>query len=121
LTKTGIDGYGVPARNDIFANAMMFRECHCHHDAVRFYRNAVIAVAVMENVVRCVNPRVALCSTLGCLTLAALTGLVLRLIRGSSCSCDFWIIFLLINKNLTKSLFQKSIILYSNMTETPVF
>ena len=26
-----------------------------------------------------------------------------------------------INKNLKKSLFQKSIILYSNMTETPVF
>ncbi|MBR2426374.1 MAG: hypothetical protein IKB16_06495 [Lentisphaeria bacterium] len=26
LTKTGIDGYGVPARNDIFANAMMFPE-----------------------------------------------------------------------------------------------
>ncbi|MBR2428015.1 MAG: hypothetical protein IKB16_14880, partial [Lentisphaeria bacterium] len=74
LTKTGIDGYGVPARNDIFANAMMFRECHCHHDAVRFYRNAVIAVAVIENVVRCVNPRVTLCSTLGCLTLAAPSG-----------------------------------------------
>ena len=24
LTKTGIDGYGVPVRNDIFVNAMMF-------------------------------------------------------------------------------------------------
>ena len=56
-------------------------------------------------------PRVTLRFTLGCLTLAALSGLVLRLIRGSSCSCDFWIIFLLINKNLTKTLFQKSIIL----------
>ena len=36
LTKTGIDGYGVPVRNDIFANAMIFRDRHCHHDAVRF-------------------------------------------------------------------------------------
>ncbi|MBR2426343.1 MAG: hypothetical protein IKB16_06340 [Lentisphaeria bacterium] len=45
---TGIGGYGGPARNDISANAMMFPECHCHHDAVRFYRNAVNAVAVME-------------------------------------------------------------------------
>ena len=78
LTMTGIDGYGVPARNDIFANAMMFRECHCHHDAVRFCRNAVIAVAVMENVVRCVNPRVTLRSTLGCLTLAAPTDGLLK-------------------------------------------
>ena len=36
LPKTGIDGYGVPVRNDIFANAMIFRDRHCHHDAVRF-------------------------------------------------------------------------------------
>ncbi|MBR2425204.1 MAG: hypothetical protein IKB16_00540, partial [Lentisphaeria bacterium] len=63
--------------------AMMFRECHCHHDAVRFYRNAVIAVAVMENVVRCVNPRVTLRFTLGCLTLAAPFGAGLTVILNS--------------------------------------
>ena len=36
LTKTGIDGYGVPVRNDIFANAMISRNSHCLHDADRF-------------------------------------------------------------------------------------
>ena len=50
LPKTGIDGYGVPVRNDIFANAMIFRICHCHHDAACFLRNAVNAVAVIMRV-----------------------------------------------------------------------
>jgi hypothetical protein len=36
LSKTGIDGYGVPVRNDIFANAMISRNSHCLHDADRF-------------------------------------------------------------------------------------
>ena len=36
LTKTGIDGYGVPVRNGIFANAMISRNRHCHHDAACF-------------------------------------------------------------------------------------
>ena len=52
LPKTGIDGYGVPVRNDIFANAMISRDRHCHHDAVRFQRNAVNAVAVIVRVQR---------------------------------------------------------------------
>ena len=52
LPKTGIDGYGVPVRNDIFANAMIFRICHCHHDAACFLRNAVNAVAVIMRVQR---------------------------------------------------------------------
>ncbi|MBR2427300.1 MAG: hypothetical protein IKB16_11250, partial [Lentisphaeria bacterium] len=64
--------------NDIFANAMMFRECHCHHDAARFYRNAVIAVAVIGECGSMRYPRVTLRSTLGCLTLAVLSGLVFR-------------------------------------------
>ena len=52
LPKTGIDGYGVPVRNDIFANAMIFRGRHCHHDAACFLRNAVNAVAVIMRVQR---------------------------------------------------------------------
>ena len=31
-SKTGIDGYGVPVRNDIFVNAMISRKRHCLHD-----------------------------------------------------------------------------------------
>ena len=50
LPKTGIDGYGVPVRNGISANAMISRVRHCHHDAVRFYRNAVNAVAVIMQI-----------------------------------------------------------------------
>ncbi|MBR2426659.1 MAG: hypothetical protein IKB16_07955, partial [Lentisphaeria bacterium] len=36
------------------------------------------SMSVLVNVVRRLIPRVALCSTLGCLTLAVLSGLVLR-------------------------------------------
>ena len=70
LPKTGIDGYGVPVRNDIFANAMIFRICHCHHDAACFLRNAVNAVAVIMRVQRTYTQGYA-SLTLGCLTLAA--------------------------------------------------
>ena len=52
LIKTGIDGYGVPVRNGIFANAMTSRGRHCHHDAACFLRNAVNAVAVIMRVQR---------------------------------------------------------------------
>jgi hypothetical protein len=52
LPKTGIDGYGVPVRNGIFANAMISRDRHCHHDAACFLRNAVNAVAVIMRVQR---------------------------------------------------------------------
>ena len=52
LIKTGIDGYGVPVRNGIFVNAMSFGVHHYHHDAVRFLRNAVNAVAVIMRVHR---------------------------------------------------------------------
>ena len=52
LPKTGIDGYGVPVRNGIFANAMISRGRHCHHDAACFLRNAVNAVAVIMQVQR---------------------------------------------------------------------
>ena len=50
LPKTGIDGYGVPVRNDIFANAMISPDHHCHHDAACFCRNTVNAVAVIMRV-----------------------------------------------------------------------
>ena len=50
LTKTGIDGYGVPVRNGISVNAMSFGVHHCHHDAACFLRNAVNAVAVIMRV-----------------------------------------------------------------------
>ena len=65
LTKTGIDGYGVPVRNGIFANAMIFRICHCHHDAASFLRNAVNAVAVIMRVQRTYTQGYA-SLTLGC-------------------------------------------------------
>ena len=70
LPKTGIDGYGVPVRNGIFANAMISRVRHCHHDAVCFLRNAVNAVAVIMRVQRTYTQGYA-SLTLGCLTLAA--------------------------------------------------
>ena len=38
------------ARNGSYGDAMSFRGCHCHHDAVRFYRNAVNAVAVIMQI-----------------------------------------------------------------------
>ena len=37
-------------RNGSYGDAMSFRGCHCHHDAVRFYRNAVNAVAVIMQI-----------------------------------------------------------------------
>ena len=52
LPKTGIDGYGVPVRNGIFANAMILQICHCHHDAACFLRNAVNAEAVIMRIQR---------------------------------------------------------------------
>ena len=39
LPKTGIDGYGVPVRNDIFVNAMISRKRHCHQDPRRYRRS----------------------------------------------------------------------------------
>ena len=77
LPKTGIDGYGVPVRNGIFANAMIFRDRHCHHDAACFLRNAVNAVAVIMRVQGTYTQGYALLA-LGCLTLSALSGLVFR-------------------------------------------
>ena len=73
LTKTGIDGYGVPVRNDIFANAMMFRICHCHHDAACFLRNVVNAEAVIMRVLGLI-PRVTLRSPWALLCRAVGTG-----------------------------------------------
>ena len=70
LPKTGIDGYGVPVRNGIFANAMISRDRHCHHDAACFLRNAVNAVAVIMRVQGTYTQGYA-SLTLGCLTLAA--------------------------------------------------
>ena len=68
--KTGIDGYGVPVRNGIFANAMISPDHHCHHDAACFCRNTVNAVAVIMRVQgTCTQGYASL--TLGCLTLAA--------------------------------------------------
>ena len=70
LPKTGIDGYGVPVRNGIFANAMISRDRHCHHDAACFLRNVVNAVAVIMRVQRTYTQGYA-SLTLGCLTLSA--------------------------------------------------
>ena len=70
LIKTGIDGYGVPVRNGIFANAMISRDRHCHHDAACFSRNAVNAEAVIMRVQGTYTQGYA-ALTLGCLTLAA--------------------------------------------------
>jgi hypothetical protein len=50
---------------------MSFRGCHCHHDAVRFYRNAVNAVAVIMQILMA-DPQGCATLTLGCLTLSAL-------------------------------------------------
>ena len=58
---------------------MSFRGCHCHHDAVRFYRNAVNAVAVIMQILMA-DPQGCATLTLGCLTLAAPMGLILRFI-----------------------------------------
>ena len=78
LPKTDIDGYGVPVRNDISANAMISRVRHCHHDVVRFYRNAVNAVAVIMQILMA-DPQGCATLTLGCLTLSALTVLIAQL------------------------------------------
>ena len=73
LPKTGIDGYGVPVRNGIFANAMIPRVRHCHHDAACFLRNAVNAVAVIMRVQGLI-PRVTLRSPWALLCRAVGTG-----------------------------------------------
>ena len=65
LPKTGIDGYGVPVRNGISANAMISRGRHCHHDAACFLRNAVNAVAVIMQIQRTYTQGYA-SLTLGC-------------------------------------------------------
>ena len=66
---------GRSVRNGSYGDTMRSRECHCRHDAVRFYRNAVNAAAVIMRI-QVAYPQGYAALTLGCLTLAALTGLV---------------------------------------------
>ena len=110
LPKTGIDGYGVPVRNDIFANAMIFRICHCHHDAVCFLRNAVNAVAVIMRVQGLI-PRVTLRSPWALLCRAVGTGF-----RFISAFTDRLVLYA--PSDFFKSIFQFSSIFCSVLAQT---
>ena len=110
LPKTGIDGYGVPVRNGIFANAMISRGRHCHHDAACFLRNAVNAVAVIMRVQGLI-PRVTLRSPWALLCRAVGTGF-----RFISAFTDGLV--LCTPSNFFKSVFQFSSIFCSVLAQT---
>ena len=110
LPKTGSDGYGVPVRNDIFANAMIFRDRHCHHDAACFLRNAVNAVAVIMRVQGLI-PRVTLRSPWALLCRAVGTGF-----RFISAFTDRLVLYA--PSDFFKSVFQFSLIFCSIPAQT---
>ena len=74
---------GRSARNGTYGDAMRSRICHCRHDAVRFYRNAVNVVAIIMRI-RMAYPQGCAALTLGCLALAALAGLIFRFINSAT-------------------------------------
>ena len=47
---------GRSARNGTYGDAMSSRICHCHHDAVHFYRKAVNVAAVIMRVHLVLSP-----------------------------------------------------------------
>ena len=47
---------GRSARNGTYGDAMRSRICHCHHDAVHFYRKAVNVAAVIMRVHLVLSP-----------------------------------------------------------------
>ena len=47
---------GRSARNGTYGDAMRSRICHCHHDAVRFYRKADNVAAVIMRVHSVLSP-----------------------------------------------------------------
>ena len=116
LTKTGIDGYGVPVRNGISANAMISRDHHCHHDAACFLRNVVNAEAVIMRIQGLI-PRVTLRSPWALLCRAVGTGF-----RFISAFTDRLVLYA--PSDFFKSVFQFSFIFCSVVAQTveePIF
>ncbi|MBR2426323.1 MAG: hypothetical protein IKB16_06240, partial [Lentisphaeria bacterium] len=54
--KTGIDGYGVPIRNDIFVNAMISRIYHCLHDESSSCGTSSTRRLSWDNIIQCLIP-----------------------------------------------------------------